>query len=128
MADALGDQASRSVASLTAGHMADLHDRATIAEVRGSFGAGPPGGDVSTAARSTIGLKLQGLVVDDMIVGSPAHESGVQVGDTLVEADGIQLVDIAQALRALTTPDEPGTVLLSLEPVALVHAQRADHD
>lgn len=46
-----------------------------------------------------------------MIVGSPAHESGLKVGDVLVEADGMKLTDVAEALRALTTPDEPGSVM-----------------
>ena len=90
-----------------------MHHCATITSARASADCISPlqAGEEHVAARSTIGLKLHGLVVDDMIVGGPAHESGLQVGDILVEADGTQLSDLAEALRALTMPDEPGSVL-----------------
>jgi membrane-associated protease RseP (regulator of RpoE activity) len=87
-----------------------MHVRAPGPSRRVSGGAAVSPRDGSVPTRSTIGLKLQGLVVDDMIVGSPAHESGLKVGDILVEADGTKLTDVAEALHALTTPDEPGSV------------------
>ena len=104
---------SAPTAFLTADETSSMNHRATVTTARASPKCISPVlvGEEQGAARSTIGLKLHGLVVVDMIVGGPAHESGLQVGDILVEADGIQLSDLTEALRALTMPDEPGSVL-----------------
>ena len=68
-------------------------------------------------ARSTLGLKLQELTVCDMVVGGPAHEcGGLEVGDRLLEVDGVRVNVVAQALQALRGCDHPGTVIRCPSP------------
>jgi len=56
--------------------------------------------DAAPRARTSLGMKLQGLVVADMTLGGPAHQSGlVHIGDLLLEADGEKLTCVSQALQ-----------------------------
>ena len=68
-------------------------------------------GEASVLPRSTLGLKLEGLVVSDMVAGGPAHEcGGLEVGDLLLEVDGVQINEVAHALHALRGSDQQGLV------------------
>jgi hypothetical protein len=61
---------------------------------------------------ATVGLKLEGLAVADMIVGGPAHQCGmVEVGDVIVDVNDIKIAHVAQALQELKGTDIPGSIL-----------------
>jgi len=65
---------------------------------------------------STLGLKLEGLRVSDMLAGGPAHLTGVlEVGDTLLEVDGVALTAVEQAVEALRGSDVAGEVCVSVD-------------
>jgi S1-C subfamily serine protease len=68
-------------------------------------------GMVGASGQSSLGLKLEGLVISDMVLGGPAHASGLLVGDELVQADDVQLIEIEQAFKTLKGSDMPGTIV-----------------
>ena len=70
----------------------------------------------SFSTRSTVGIMFNGLVIDNMVVGGPAYNSGqLEPGDAILQIDHAPVT--AEGLQqALIGSDVPGTTVRGIAP------------
>lgn len=102
--------------NLVRGVMNEILARGRV--IRGWIGIVPE--DVSIEQAAELGLDRAGVVVENLYVGSPAVNAGLQPGDMLVQLDG-QLVESAQQMMARVAQKSPGS---KIEILAERHGRR----
>jgi hypothetical protein len=70
------------------------------------------------ASKATLGLMLDGCVVDNVLIGGPAHSSGALRKGNIIVAVDKQLVSTDNVLASIVGSDTPGSsVILTLKKI-----------
>ena len=56
-------------------------------------------GTLDKSLASALGVKAEGVVINEVMVDTPAAEAGFEAGDVIVEVDGKEVEDIADVRR-----------------------------